>query len=170
LKEKIKSKEVLCKTIEDLKKKGKKIVFTNGCFDLLHLGHIRYLEKSKSLGDILVVGVNSDRSVRGLKGPERPILPEEERTEILSSLACVDYVTVFDEITPLELISSLQPHILVKGGDWAKKEAVVGWEVVERSGGEVVILPFIEGSSTSNLIETILKRFLKKSRNLLEHT
>jgi D-beta-D-heptose 7-phosphate kinase/D-beta-D-heptose 1-phosphate adenosyltransferase len=170
LKEKIKSKEVLCKTIGDLKKKGKRIVFTNGCFDLLHLGHVRYLEKSKSLGDILVVGVNSDRSVRGLKGPERPILPEEERAEILSSLACVDYVTVFDELTPLELISSLQPQILVKGGDWTKKEAVVGWEVVERSGGEVVILPFIEGSSTSNLIETILKRFLKKPRNLLEHT
>ena len=165
MKEKVKSKEVLCKTIEDLKKKGKRIVFTNGCFDLLHLGHVRYLEKSKSLGDILVVGVNSDRSVRSLKGPERPILPEEERTEILSSLACVDYVTVFDELTPLELISSLQPHVYVKGGDWAK-EAVVGKEVVEQSGGKVVILPFVEGSSTSNLIETILKRFLKKSRNL----
>jgi D-beta-D-heptose 7-phosphate kinase/D-beta-D-heptose 1-phosphate adenosyltransferase len=167
LKEKVKSKELLCKTIEDLKKKGKRIVFTNGCFDLLHLGHVRYLEKSKSLGDILVVGVNSDRSVRSLKGPERPILPEEERMEILSSLACVDYVTVFDELTPLELISSLQPHILVKGGDWTK-EAVVGREVVEQSGGEVVILPFIEGSSTSNLIETILKRFLKKPGNPLE--
>jgi D-beta-D-heptose 7-phosphate kinase/D-beta-D-heptose 1-phosphate adenosyltransferase len=167
LKEKVKSKELLCKTIEDLKKKGKRIVFTNGCFDLLHLGHVRYLEKSKSLGDILVVGVNSDRSVRSLKGPERPILPEEERTEILSSLACVDFVTIFDELTPLELISSLQPHILVKGGDWTK-EAVVGREVVEQSGGEVVILPFIEGSSTSNLIETILKRFLKKPGNPLE--
>jgi D-beta-D-heptose 7-phosphate kinase/D-beta-D-heptose 1-phosphate adenosyltransferase len=165
LKEKIKTKEILHKTIEDLKKKGKRIVFTNGCFDLLHLGHVRYLEKSKSLGDILVVGVNSDHSVRSLKGPERPILPEEERMEILSSLACVDYVTVFEELTPLELISSLQPHILVKGGDWTK-EAVVGKEVVEQSGGKVVILPFIEGSSTSNLIETILKRFLKKSRNL----
>jgi len=165
LKEKVQSKEALCKTIENLKKKGKRIVFTNGCFDLLHLGHVRYLEESKSLGDILVVGVNSDRSVRSLKGPERPILPEEERTEILSSLACVDYVTVFDELTPLELISSLQPHILVKGGDWTK-EAVEGKEVVEQSGGKVVILPFIKGSSTSNLIETILKRFLKKPSDL----
>jgi D-beta-D-heptose 7-phosphate kinase/D-beta-D-heptose 1-phosphate adenosyltransferase len=164
LREKVKSREVLYKTIKDHKKKGRRIVFTNGCFDLLHLGHIRYLEKAKSLGDILVVGVNSDRSVQSLKGPGRPILPEEERAEILSSLACVDYVTVFDELTPLELISSLQPHILVKGGDWSK-EAIVGKEVVEQSGGEVISLPFIEGSSTSSLIETILKRFLKKSRN-----
>ena len=162
MKEKIKTKEDLHRIVEDLKKKGKRIVFTNGCFDLLHLGHIRYLEKAKSLGDILVVGVNSDRSVRNLKGPERPILPEEERAEILSSLGCVDYITVFDELTPLELISSLQPHILVKGGDWTK-ETTVGKEVVERSGGEVVILPFVEGSSTSNLIETILKRYEKRN-------
>jgi D-beta-D-heptose 7-phosphate kinase/D-beta-D-heptose 1-phosphate adenosyltransferase len=162
LKEKIKTKEDLHRIVEDLKKKGKRIVFTNGCFDLLHLGHIRYLEKAKSLGDILVVGVNSDRSVQSLKGPERPILPEGERAEILSGLECVDYITLFDELTPLELISSLQPHILVKGGDWAK-ETTVGREVVERSGGEVVILPFVEGSSTSNLIETILKRYEKRT-------
>jgi D-beta-D-heptose 7-phosphate kinase/D-beta-D-heptose 1-phosphate adenosyltransferase len=162
LKEKIKTKEDLHRIVEDLKKKGKRIVFTNGCFDLLHLGHIRYLEKAKSLGDILVVGVNSDRSVQSLKGPERPILPEEERAEILSGLECVDYITLFDELTPLELISSLEPHILVKGGDWAK-ETTVGREVVERSGGEVVILPFVEGSSTSNLIETILKHYEKRN-------
>jgi len=165
LKEKIKDKESLRRILEDLKKKGKRVVFTNGCFDLLHIGHIRYLEKAKSLGDILVVGVNSDHSVRGLKGPDRPILPEEERAEILSGLWCVDYVIVFDEPTPLELISSLQPRVLVKGGDWTK-ETTVGREVVEKSGGEVVILPFVEGSSTSNLIETILERFPKKSRNL----
>jgi D-beta-D-heptose 7-phosphate kinase/D-beta-D-heptose 1-phosphate adenosyltransferase len=165
LKEKIKSKEDLYDIVEELKKKGKRIVFTNGCFDLLHLGHVRYLEKAKSLGDILIVGVNSDPSVQSLKGPGRPILPQEERTEILSSLACVDYVTVFDELTPLELISFLRPHVLVKGGDWTK-EGIVGKEVVERSGGEVIVLPFVEGSSTSSLIETILKRFLKKSRNL----
>lgn len=162
MKEKIKTKEDLHRIVEDLKKKGKRIVFTNGCFDLLHLGHIRYLEKAKSLGDILVVGVNSDRSVQSLKGPERPILPEGERAEILSGLECVDYITLFDELTPLELISSLQPHILVKGGNWAK-ETTVGREVVERSGGEVVILPFVEGSSTSNLIETILKRYEKRN-------
>jgi D-beta-D-heptose 7-phosphate kinase/D-beta-D-heptose 1-phosphate adenosyltransferase len=162
LREKIKTREDLRRIIEDLRKKGKRIVFTNGCFDLLHIGHIRYLEKAKTLGDTLVVGVNSDRSVQDLKGPERPILPEEERTEILSSLGCVDYVTVFNELTPFELISSLQPHILVKGGDWTKDD-VVGREVVERSGGEVVILPFVEGSSTSNLIETILKRYEKRN-------
>ena len=161
MKEKTKTKAELHSIVGDLKKKGKRIVFTNGCFDLLHLGHIRYLEKAKSLGDILIVGINSDSSVQSLKGPERPILPEEERAEILSSLACVDYVTVFEELTPLELISYLQPHILVKGGDWTK-ETTVGREVVERSGGEVVILPFIEGSSTSGLIETILKRYEKR--------
>jgi D-beta-D-heptose 7-phosphate kinase/D-beta-D-heptose 1-phosphate adenosyltransferase len=162
LKEKIKDKEILRGILEDLKAKGKRIVFTNGCFDLLHIGHIRYLEDAKSLGDILVVGVNSDQSIRGLKGNNRPILPQEERTEILSSLGCVDYITVFDEADPLEFISFLQPHILVKGGDWAK-ETIVGREVVERSGGKVVILPFVEGASTSNLIETILKRYEKRT-------
>ena len=162
MKEKIKTKEDLHRILEDLKKKGKRIVFTNGCFDLLHLGHIRYLEKAKILGDILVVGVNSDHSVQNLKGPKRPILPEEERAEILSGLGCVDYITIFDEEDPLELISTLQPDILVKGGDWTK-ETTVGREVVERSGGEVVILPFVEGASTSNLIDTILKRYEKRT-------
>jgi rfaE bifunctional protein nucleotidyltransferase chain/domain len=162
MKEKIRKREALRRIVEDLKTKGKRIVFTNGCFDLLHVGHIRYLEEAKSLGDTLVVGVNSDRSVRSLKGPNRPILPEEERAEILSGLESVNYITIFDEPTPLELISTLQPHILVKGGDWTK-EATVGKEVVERSGGKVVILPFVEGSSTSNLIEAILKRYEKRS-------
>lgn len=162
MKEKIKDKESLRAILEGLKAKGKRIVFTNGCFDLLHIGHIRYLEEAKSFGDILVVGLNSDRSVQRLKGPDRPILPEGERAEILSGLGCVDYVTVFDEPTPLELISSLQPHILVKGGDWTK-ETTVGREVVEKLGGEVIILPFVEGSSTSNLIETILERYEKRT-------
>ena len=162
MKEKIKKREDLRRIVEDFKTKGKRIVFTNGCFDLLHIGHIRYLEEAKSLGDVLVVGVNSDRSVRNLKGPNRPILPEEERTEILSGLESVNYITIFDEPTPLELISFLQPHILVKGGDWTK-ETIVGKEVVERLGGEVVILPFVEGSSTSNLIETILKHYEKRT-------
>jgi D-beta-D-heptose 7-phosphate kinase/D-beta-D-heptose 1-phosphate adenosyltransferase len=162
VREKVKKRDDLRGIIQDLKAKGKRIIFTNGCFDLLHIGHVRYLEEAKSLGDILVVGVNSDASVRGLKGPNRPILPEEERAEILSSLACVDYVTIFDEPTPSNLISLLLPHVLVKGGDWTKEETV-GWETVERTGGEVVILSFVEGSSSSQLIETILKRFLKKS-------
>ena len=162
MREKIKKRDDLRRIIQDLKANGKRIIFTNGCFDLLHIGHVRYLEEAKSLGDILVVGVNSDASVRGLKGPNRPILPEEERAEILSGLGCVDYVTIFDEPTPFNLISLLLPHVLVKGGDWTKEETV-GWETVERTGGEVVILSFVEGASTSHLIETILKRFQKKS-------
>jgi rfaE bifunctional protein nucleotidyltransferase chain/domain len=162
MKEKIKGRENLRKIIEDLKKEGKRIVFTNGCFDILHVGHVRYLEAAKALGNVLIIGINSDPSVRGLKGPLRPILPLEERAEILSSLGCVDYVTVFDEPTPLELITLLQPHILVKGGDW-KKEDVVGREVVEGSGGKVAIIPFVPGSSTTNIIEVILKRHEKKS-------
>jgi len=165
MKEKIKTIETISQTIEDLKSKGKRIVFTNGCFDILHVGHIRYLEKAKSLGDILVVGLNSDRSVRTIKGPDRPILPELERAEVLSGLWCVDFITLFNEPTPLELITSIKPNVLVKGGDWTK-ETTVGKEVVEGSGGEVIILPFVEGSSTTNIIETILKRFLEKSRNL----
>jgi D-beta-D-heptose 7-phosphate kinase/D-beta-D-heptose 1-phosphate adenosyltransferase len=158
MKEKIKEKEELRKVVEDLKAGEKRIVFTNGCFDLLHVGHVRYLEEARSLGDVLVVGVNTDRSVRGLKGPKRPILPEGERAEVLSGLACVDYITFFDEPTPLELIAALRPHLLVKGGDWTK-EKTVGKEIVEGAGGEVVIIPFIEGASTSDLIETILKRY-----------
>jgi D-beta-D-heptose 7-phosphate kinase/D-beta-D-heptose 1-phosphate adenosyltransferase len=162
LEDKIKGKTELSKIVQELKAEGKRIVFTNGCFDLLHVGHIRYLEAAKRLGNVLVVGVNSDQSVRGLKGPLRPILPVEERTEILAALGCVDFVTVFDEPTPLKLIAHLQPTVLVKGGDWTKED-VVGKEVVEASGGEVIILPFVEGSSTSVLIEKILKRYEKKS-------
>ena len=164
MKEKIKGREELRKIVEALKLEGKQIVFTNGCFDLLHVGHIRYLEKAKGLGDILIVGVNSDRSVRMIKGPERPILPEEERAEVLSGLSCIDYIILFDEPTPLELIAQLQPHVLVKGGDWTK-ETTVGKEIVESSGGKVVILPFVEGHSTSNLIKTILERYGKGKMN-----
>ncbi|HMK51525.1 MAG TPA: D-glycero-beta-D-manno-heptose 1-phosphate adenylyltransferase [Thermodesulfobacteriota bacterium] len=162
MKDKIKKREELLRIIKDLKAKGKRIIFTNGCFDLLHVGHIRYLEEAKTLGDILIVGVNSDTSVRKLKGPKRPVLPVEERTEILSGLACVDYITVFDELDPLALITSLQPNVLVKGGDWTK-EQTIGKEVVERSGGEVVIIPFVKGASTSSIIETILKRYEKRA-------
>jgi D-beta-D-heptose 7-phosphate kinase/D-beta-D-heptose 1-phosphate adenosyltransferase len=162
MKQKIKARKELLRIIKDLRAKGKRIVFTNGCFDLLHIGHIRYLEEARALGDFLVVGVNSNSSVRKLKGPQRPVLPEEERAEILSGLGCVDYITLFDEIDPLKLITSLHPHILVKGGDWTK-EQTVGKEVVERSGGEVVIIPFVKGASTSNLIKTILGRYEKRT-------
>ncbi len=162
MKQKIKERKELLRIIKELKEKRKRVVFTNGCFDLLHIGHVRYLEKAKGLGDVLVVGVNSDTSVRKLKGPQRPILPEEERTEILSSLGCVDYVTLFSEMDPLKLITSLHPDVLVKGGDW-RREQIVGGEAVERSGGEVVIIPFVGKASTSNLIETILKRYEKSA-------
>ncbi len=158
MKEKIKEREELQRIIKGLKIKGKRIVFTNGCFDLLHVGHVRYLEQAKSLGDVLDVGINGDRSVQDLKGPRRPILPVEERAEILSGLGCIDYITVFDEPTPFELISVLQPNVLVKGGDWTR-EKIVGGEVVEGAGGEVVTIPFVEGSSTTNIIETILERY-----------
>ncbi len=162
MRQKIKARRELLRIIKDLKAKGKRIVFTNGCFDLLHIGHVRYLEKAKALGDVLVVGVNSDSSVRKLKGPQRPILPEEERAGVLSGLGCVDYITTFSEIDPLKLIASLRPDVLVKGGDWTE-EQTVGKEVVERSGGEVVILPFVKGASTSNLIHTILKKYEKRT-------
>ncbi len=162
MRDKVKNRETLLRIVEELKASGKKIIFTNGCFDILHVGHVRYLEKARSLGDVLIVGVNSDQSVKRLKGSKRPIISEEERAEIISSLGCVDYVTIFNEPTPLELSASLKPHLLVKGGDWTK-ENTVGKEVVERAGGEVVILPFEEGTSTSNIIEVILKRYEKRS-------
>ena len=162
MKKKVKEKEDLCEILKRLKAEGKRVVFTNGCFDLLHIGHLRYLEKAKTLGDILVVGVNSDASVQGLKGPGRPVLPLEERMELLSGLECVDYVVSFDESAPLKLITVLKPHLLVKGGDWST-ETIVGKEVVESLGGEVVALPFIEGNSTSHLIETILERYANRT-------
>jgi D-beta-D-heptose 7-phosphate kinase/D-beta-D-heptose 1-phosphate adenosyltransferase len=162
MRQKIKERKELLRIILGLKVERKRIVFTNGCFDLLHIGHVRYLEEAKALGDVLVVGVNSDTSVRKLKGPKRPILPEDERVEILSGLGCVDYVTLFNERDPLKLITSLHPDVLVKGGDWPK-EQIVGREVVETSGGEVVIIPFVGKASTSNLIETILERYEKSA-------
>lgn len=130
----------------------RKIVFTNGCFDLLHVGHIRYLEEAKSLGDILFVGVNADSSVKRLKGPERPIQNQSDRAEILSALRCVDYVSIFEEDTPYELIKIVKPQILVKGGDW-KMESIVGHDLVTSWGGQVFSLQFIEGRSTTSLIK-----------------
>lgn len=151
---KLKRLDELIKVVEGLKKKGRKIVFTNGCFDLLHLGHIRYLREAKRLGDILIIGLNSDNSVRSLKGRERPLVKEKDRTEILSALEVVDYIVILDELTPKNLIDSITPHILVKGGDW-KREDVVGRDTVEAHGGEVVIIPEVKGYSTTTLIEKI---------------
>lgn len=133
-----------------------KIVFTNGCFDILHIGHIRYLQEAAALGDILIVGLNSDASVKRLKGPERPINSQAERAEMLGALGFVDYVTIFDEDTPLELIKTIQPDILVKGQDYAP-EQVVGKKEVEERGGKLVLVPFVEGKSTTNIIEKMKK-------------
>jgi D-beta-D-heptose 7-phosphate kinase/D-beta-D-heptose 1-phosphate adenosyltransferase len=138
------------------KRNGRRVVFTNGCFDLLHPGHIRCLEQARSLGDLLVVAINSDASVRQMKGAPRPILPQDERAELLAALASVDYVTVFDALTPRELIARLVPDILVKGGDWGPGE-IVGREEVEAAGGRVVSIPLAPGYSTSALLERIRK-------------
>jgi rfaE bifunctional protein nucleotidyltransferase chain/domain len=135
---------------------GRRIVFTNGVFDLLHPGHLRYLQQSRGLGNTLVVGVNSDRSVRAIKGDSRPVTPEQERAEILAALACVDVVVLFDEETPYALIARLQPDVLVKGADWPE-EAMVGRDIVEARGGRVVRVPFEPGYSTTNVIEKIRK-------------
>jgi len=133
---------------------GHSVVFTNGVFDLLHPGHVRYLQAARAEGDVLIVAINSDRSVRGNKGPERPITPERERAEILAALGCVDAVVVFDEPTPAEIIWSVQPDVLVKGADWAA-DAIVGRDTVEARGGRVVRVPVEQGWSTSAIVEKI---------------
>ena len=152
--EKLLSRADLIIRRREWKDNGRRVVFTNGCFDLLHPGHVRLLEQARALGDLLVVGVNSDRSVRGLKGEGRPLLPEGERAELLAALAAVDAVTIFDEPTPRELIAALLPDVLVKGGDWSPDE-IVGRAEVEGAGGRVVTIPYIEGYSTSALIARI---------------
>jgi rfaE bifunctional protein nucleotidyltransferase chain/domain len=142
--------------IDRLKREGKKVVFTNGCFDILHAGHTRYLREARKLGDALILALNSDSSVRSIKGPMRPIVPEAERAEVVAALDSVDYVTVFDELTPLELIEFLRPDVIVKGGDWAEKD-IVGAEAVRKWGGRVAIMPEIEGASTTNIIDKVLQ-------------
>lgn len=138
------------------KRNGRRIVFTNGCFDLLHPGHILTLERARSLGDALIVGVNSDRSVREMKGAGRPLVPEQERAEVLSALECVDAVVIFDQATPRETVAALLPDVLVKGGDWSS-DRIIGREEVERAGGKVVSIPVLAGHSTSAMVEKIRK-------------
>ena len=138
----------------DLHAQGKRVVFTNGVFDLLHPGHVRYLQAARGEGDALVIGVNSDRSVRANKGPSRPIIPEHERAELLAALACVDAVVIFDEDTPADIIRYVQPDVLVKGADWAADQ-IVGRDTVEARGGKVVRIPVEQGWSTSGIVERI---------------
>lgn len=152
------SRRALKRAVSALRKEGKRVVFTNGCFDLLHIGHVRYLAEARACGDALVVGVNSDRSVRKLKGKGRPLTPERERAELLASLSSVDYVTIFDEDTPLELVAEIKPDVLVKGSDYGRRE-IVGGDVVEAGGGKVARIPLVEGRSTRGLIRKIVRTY-----------
>ena len=150
------SREQLLELREQWRAEGRKVVFTNGCFDLLHPGHVRLMDRARSHGDRLIVAVNSDRSVSDLKGPSRPILPENERARLLASLAAVDAVTIFGEDTPCPLLEKLLPDVLVKGADWA--HWIAGREIVEAAGGEVFPLPVEPGYSTTDVVDTILAR------------
>ncbi|MFC1703414.1 D-glycero-beta-D-manno-heptose 1-phosphate adenylyltransferase [Candidatus Omnitrophota bacterium] len=147
--------------VSQLKKKGKKVVFTNGCFDLLHLGHITYLQAAKKKGDVLVLGLNSDASVKKIKGATRPILPEFDRAGILSALSCVDFIVLFKEATPLRLIKNLKPNILVKGADW-KTDNIVGSDIVKSSGGKVQTITYLKNRSSSKIIKDIIRKHGKK--------
>ncbi len=154
----VKSRTEILEIRKKLKEGNKKVVFTNGCFDIIHAGHVDYLTKSKAMGDILIVGINSDISIRSIKGDKRPILGENERALIISSLKPVDFVTLFDEDTPKNLIETLIPDILVKGADWPI-DKIVGKDVVVSNGGEVKTIEFVNNQSTSKIIETILKKY-----------
>lgn len=164
--EKVIPAEQAIELVANLKRQGKRVVFTNGCFDLLHPGHTRYLSEARRLGDALIVAVNSDRSVRALKGPGRPVVPEDERAEVLAAMESVDYVTIFDELTPQAIIARMLPNVLVKGGNWGLDE-IVGRAEVEAAGGTVVAVPVVEWPdpashkpvplSTTRIIEAAMK-------------
>ena len=147
----------LAAIVAKVKREGKKVVFTNGCFDLLHRGHLHLLREAKKLGDLLVVALNSDSSAKKIKGADRPILSETERAELIAALEMVDYVTLFDESDPYKLIKELKPDVLVKGGDWPKNE-IVGADIVEEQGGKVAVIPYLKGYSTTRIIERMCKK------------
>jgi rfaE bifunctional protein nucleotidyltransferase chain/domain len=157
---KIKTLKQLVLIRKRLAKEGKKVVFTNGCFDILHRGHIECLRRAKSCGDVLIVGLNSDSSVIKIKGDKRPIISQNDRAEILASLEMVDYVVIFSEETPHKVIATLVPDVLVKGGDYAKDE-IVGKDVVESAGGRVITVKQVRGKSTKNILKTIIERYGK---------
>lgn len=154
MKSKIKTAAGLAAIIRRYRSRGKRTVFTNGCFDILHVGHIDYLERARRLGDILVVGLNSDSSVRGIKGPSRPVNNQADRARVLAALKSVDFVTIFNEPTPERLIKKLSPDILVKGGDWKVRD-IVGGDFVKSRGGKVARVPFVKGYSTTGLLKRI---------------
>jgi len=151
---KLKSIEELKAIVAQAKGGGKKVVFTNGCFDLLHRGHLHTLRQAKACGDVLIVAVNSDHSVQGLKGAGRPIFPESDRVELIAALEVVDYVVLFDEPDPYHLITAVAPDVLAKGGDW-NAEKIIGADIVERRGGKVAVIPYLKGFSTTEIIERI---------------
>ena len=148
----------LVRAAEGLRKAGKRIVFTNGCFDILHVGHVRYLTAARSKGDALVLGLNSDASVKSIKPDNRPIVSQDQRAEVLAGLVCVDYITIFDEPDPLALIQTIKPDVLIKGADWEKAE-IIGSNVVRSYGGSVVRIEIVPGISTSGIIQRILERY-----------
>ncbi|MGE5362954.1 MAG: D-glycero-beta-D-manno-heptose 1-phosphate adenylyltransferase [Bacteroidota bacterium] len=152
------TREEIAEVRKALKKSGKKVVFTNGCFDILHAGHVDYLNKARALGDVLIVGMNSDSSIKRIKGENRPVIPEAERAYLVANLRAVDYVTLFDEDTPGELIDVLIPDFLVKGGDWSI-DNIVGRSVVEANGGQVKTINFVNDQSTSKIISSILEKY-----------
>ena len=151
---KLKSLKELQTIVSGARQVGQTVVFTNGCFDLLHRGHVHLLREAKAAGDILIVGINSDRSVQSIKGPTRPILPETDRIELIAAMEMVDYVVQFDEADPYNVISALKPQVLAKGGDWSAGK-IIGADVVEDEGGQVVVIPYLEGFSTTKIIERI---------------
>lgn len=156
-KKKIVSVDRLKKIISSLRRKKKTIAFTNGCFDILHLGHISYLEKAKKNNRVLIIGLNSDSSIKTIKGSKRPIVPQDERAKVLAALSVVDFVTIFNEPTPLKLITALKPDVLIKGADWKGKD-VAGAEVVKDNGGRVEFISFLKDHSTTDIIKTILEK------------
>jgi rfaE bifunctional protein nucleotidyltransferase chain/domain len=161
--EKIIPLQEACRLVDELKRQGKRVVFTNGCFDLIHPGHTRLLAEARKLGDVLVVAVNSDASIRGLgKGPDRPILPQDERAEIVAALEGVDYVTIFDTVSVLPVVERMMPSVLVKGATWGPNE-IVGREVVEAAGGQVVSIPVVQGFSTTSIVQAAIRLSSPKS-------
>ena len=153
---KVKSLAEIAELAAEARKNGKSVVFTNGCFDLLHRGHVHILRQAKAAGDLLVVGMNSDKSVRSIKGPARPILPETDRVELIAAMEMVDYVVLFDEPDPYQLIAAIKPNVLAKGGDWSA-DKIIGAAIVEQDGGRVAVIPYLKGFSTTAIIERIRK-------------
>jgi D-beta-D-heptose 7-phosphate kinase/D-beta-D-heptose 1-phosphate adenosyltransferase len=160
--EKVLDRNTLKEKVDSLRRAGSRVVFTNGCFDLIHIGHVRYLQEARELGDCLVVAVNSDSSVKQIKEPGRPIIPEGQRAEVVAALGCVDWVTIFDEPDPLDLIRLLKPDVLVKGTDWSEEE-IIGAPEVREAGGQVLRIPLVPGSSTSVILEKVRAAASKKT-------